>query len=64
MTKKDYIKFAEAFADESHAIAAADDETTPWDVWQSMLTRITSILASDNERFDRARFLAACEGKE
>lgn len=55
MTKKDYIAIAEALA---NARAATGDDK------HSALTyaanQLAAVLARDNPRFDRERFLTAC----
>jgi len=60
MTKKDYIKFANALAG---LRPIQTDLETKCDferrlrLWRKMIERIAEIFASDNPRFDRERFL-------
>ena len=62
MTRKDYVALAEALAGEypvgsgfSLGMRIAD--------WQGIVAAVANVLGKDNPRFDRARFLRACEGK-
>ena len=57
MTKKDYIAFADALKRERPA--------DHWDAnkhvqWNLDVRAIAAVLARDNARFDRERFLTAC----
>lgn len=56
MTRKDYEKLAAAMKHckpESHVDPIADYQ------WQADVQAIAGVLAADNPRFDRKRFLAA-----
>lgn len=58
MTRKDYVALAEAF----RAVT-----TEPWtdgeDTWVRCLEAVADVLAADNPRFDRERFLAAASNE-
>lgn len=54
MTKKDYVAIA--------AVLAGYVYTDPRD-YQSLVFRMADMLARDNPRFNRDRFLAACAAK-
>jgi hypothetical protein len=70
MTKKDYILIAAALkADAAHLDSKAiysNYSTMPswnkgaYDQWHTTVMAIADVLARDNPRFDRSRFLAAC----
>ena len=61
MTRKDYIKLAQAIKETNSHVCSDPDVAEGWHAAVSALhIRITSILAADNERFDRARFDKAC----
>ena len=51
MTRKDYVKLAEIVAEVPGQGCGPD--------W--LAHRLADMLAADNPRFDRARFLAACD---
>jgi len=57
MTKKDYIKIAAVLKAESirHGIAL-----NKYSAVRDMAIEFCTMLAQDNPRFDRARFLSAC----
>ena len=59
MTRKDYIRLADAFA------RSRPDEDIPpaspvWLQWRADVHRVADALAGDNGRFDRDRFARAC----
>jgi hypothetical protein len=56
MSKKDYQAIARAIYE-----ARTTDGTGPFDVVQHIQDGIARYAAADNPRFDRARFLEACE---
>ena len=70
MTKKDYVLIAAALrGDAAHLAPDAVYKsyvTMPawnkgaYDQWHTTVLAIAAALASDNPRFDRARFLQAC----
>ena len=60
MTKRDYETLAGAL----HAGQPATREpgwTKLWDVWLLTVEYVADALAQDSPRFDRERFVAACE---
>lgn len=62
MTKKDYQAIARAIhetRENSANYSAWDDEVR--EVVGDMTARLANALAADNPRFDRARFVEACE---
>lgn len=67
MTRKDYVAIAGAFA-QAHADVQAStffDASTGADALigiDLVLDRIATVLAADNPRFDRGRFIAAATG--
>ena len=61
MTRKDYELIAAALAATNQHKATDDDYREGWFAAASSVAhRLADSLASDNPRFDRARFLAAC----
>lgn len=56
MTRKDYIAIAAALV---RASAASETDNQRRGVQRSALC-IADVMAADNPRFDRAKFLAAC----
>ena len=67
MTRKDYIAFAAMLKTErgAHFDSVPYDQMTEWqngtyDQWNTIALNLAGVLAQDNPRFDRARFLAAC----
>ena len=60
MTKKDYIKLAQALKDSKPT--AADEPNTYFmrQTWNYTVHKIVQVLADDNPRFDATRFYAAC----
>lgn len=64
MTKKDYIAIAQEFANQHSENAlnqALGSANTPYRAVVRLANRVADVLAADNPRFDRERFLAACE---
>lgn len=58
MTKKDYIAIAKVISDErNHPASGSKAAQVTCD---RLAHRFADMLASDNPRFDRARFLQAC----
>jgi hypothetical protein len=57
VTKKDYVKIALAFLSEKPGKNWNPNKLVQWEL---DLKAITNVLASDNPRFDRARFYKAC----
>lgn len=62
MTKKDYVRLAEAmrFAKPSDLVDWPNARMTQW---TDDLEAIADALAADNGRFDRERFERACKGE-
>lgn len=60
MTKKDYIKIAGAISKVSDSYAH-NGNASPQAVIYVAANMLADTLASDNARFDRARFLKACK---
>jgi hypothetical protein len=69
MTKKDYILIAAALRGDAahltHQAGIPYERMTPWyrgayDQWNTAAMAVADALASDNPKFDRSRFLAAC----
>lgn len=56
MTRKDYIAIAAALRD-SYPIA---ENNSPDSAWRHCVNAIADTLQRDNSRFDRERFLKAC----
>lgn len=56
MTRKDYVLIAQAFKAASMPNACQETKASLYELAQ----RLAGILALDNARFDRERFLAAC----
>lgn len=59
MSKKDYELIAAAFR-AARPCAVGDRGRDWYDGWHAVVDSVADALASDNPRFDRARFLAAC----
>jgi hypothetical protein len=57
MTRKDYQRLANALASNR----PIEGQPIALEQWQTDCKHIADALASDNPRFDRARFLGACE---
>lgn len=60
MTRKDYIKFAEMIQ-WIDRVRRSGSITVPHDTLELFKSQIIGILARDNPRFDRKKFLRACE---
>ena len=75
MTRKDYNELAAYLSDARReiepgdlpAVAPTRDQEAYYDAqqqvagWRTAVEAVAHVLARDNPRFDRARFLAACE---
>lgn len=65
MTRKDYQVLASALHDvQPELITSSDDRygAAYGNQWQACVSAIADALAKDNPRFDRTRFLVACNG--
>lgn len=60
MTRKDYIKLAAAMKEAMQETARSPRAIAWNDAVTYAAGRVADALASDNPRFDRARFLTAC----
>ena len=66
MTRKDYVLIAEALravrprAGDANATADVVQWMGRLDQWSDVALSVAEALARDNERFDRLRFLEAC----
>lgn len=66
MSKKDFIKIAEAFRmqksnlEAPSAFLTADTRAAGLNALSEAISRLCVIFADANPRFDRARFMAAC----
>jgi hypothetical protein len=69
MTRKDYVAIAVALqTDAAHLYRAErrdysqmnDWERGAYDQWNTTVRAVADVLARDNARFDRGRFLKAC----
>lgn len=60
MTKKDYISIARVLADNRRDHATYDSQSMAIVRCTDVANDIADMLARDNSRFDRERFLAAC----
>lgn len=60
MTKKDYIAIAKVLADNRRNHATYDAQSMAVVRCTDVASDMADMLARDNSRFDRARFLAAC----
>lgn len=62
MTKKDYIKLAQALKDckpiGERGVSLVD--TAYIQSWENVVNHVALTLKHDNQRFNRNRFLAAC----
>lgn len=58
MSKKDYQAIARILYVNDPARGIVVD---PADTWRSIVEGLADVLQADNERFDRARFVEACE---
>lgn len=71
MTRKDYVKIAEAINEtvrqndtDAHCTSEDNDYVNgKRDATHTIMVGIADMLAADNPRFDRERFYRACEGK-
>jgi hypothetical protein len=64
MTRKDYILLAAAFADALESYPIGDITERNYgarEALQFTARRLSYVLADENPRFDRAKFLTACE---
>lgn len=61
MTRKDYTKFAEMFRSVSEEFMP--EQTSARFLISSIAEECALIFKADNGRFDKDRFLAACEAK-
>ena len=59
MTRKDYVKLASA-VHQAHRDTDSDGSTVTPAAIASVAYKLAAILATDNPRFDRDRFLRAC----
>jgi hypothetical protein len=59
MTRKDYVKFAQTIAI-AHKLAKSCPYLTGKEMVEKIGDSISIILAGDNPRFDRKRFVEAC----
>lgn len=58
MTKKDYVSLARALA--SAKPQGNDPESVRLDAWRAAVQNVACALKSDNARFNRDTFYAAC----
>lgn len=67
MSKKDYIALARALFESREearkALAQRPVDVMTWNTWSQHITvqKIADVLAAGSPRFDRARFVEACE---
>jgi hypothetical protein len=71
MTQKDYKKIAEVLREErpERQQDHKDFAILQWsngarDEWETIIIRMARMLAADNPRFDKKKFLAACHKEE
>jgi len=65
MTRKDYQLIAAAINGVYESIAEHPDATRAHNTGAELVTfAVASALAQDNPRFDRTRFITACEGEQ
>ena len=57
MSRKHYTEIARAL----HATRPADDRSDNYNVWWESVRAIADVCESDNSRFNRDRFISACE---
>lgn len=55
MTRKDYVKLAEAF----RSTEPTFEDSPTYYAWRDALDAVADTLQADNDRFDRSRFLFA-----
>ena len=60
MTKKHYIRVADAFAASVRQTPDNNDRTAHFTALREIADRLCAVFSMENPRFDRARFLAAC----
>jgi hypothetical protein len=60
VTRKDYEALARAFA-LAKPYSTGSTLSAP-EVWQRLAENVANVLSADNTRFNRERFLAACNG--
>ena len=61
MTRKDYVKFAEAMAYSKPKGERTCQCGGSLDTWRLLRLQMANIFSDDNDRFDRERFFQACE---
>ena len=63
MTKKDYIKIAELIRGNEDRVQCIDDDERGSHIiyWRPFVEELCDILQEDNSRFDRQRFIEACQ---
>lgn len=59
MSRKDYVKFAQVFADEMASTADSDMGLIARTALRSVHQKVMDIFEADNPNFDRTRFLDA-----
>jgi hypothetical protein len=63
MSRKNYIAFAKALYDvKPHSAENDRCNMHILDQWQATVSAIADVFKADNPRFDRERFLRACNG--
>ena len=60
MTKKDYELVAEAVRQTGLQFVDDEDEVSYTEVLEEIATRLANSFRSENERFDREKFMTAC----
>lgn len=60
MTRKDYIIIARAL----QGAYPVPENSTPIQAWRGAVGAIADAIAKDNPRFDKDKFLLACQGVE
>jgi len=67
MTRKDYVALAEALHG-AKPVPMAYQSAEAWEIgnvyWRECMIAISDVLAADNPRFDRERFIKACQGEK
>ena len=63
MTRKDYVTLAAALAGE-FPVDSGDALRMRMADWRGMVIAIANVCAAGNPRFDRGRFVRACEGRK
>lgn len=65
MSRKDYQSIAAALCETQPAVVDGDRcNDALRNQWQATVSAIADVFAADNPRFDRVRFLRACNGGE